>query len=411
MGRTTPAAKATPRQRQARRPRRWRVAMAAAASFAAVLMIGALAWSLAGAGGTAISRPATVGNTAGIDATSTAVGKPFPDFAVTGPDGRTITNASLQGRPSLVWLTTLDCVPVQLGAPKLARLDDQLGGTAPRVLVPAFLAYTVGARDPSPPTRADPPAARRRRRPAGHTGISGRLRCRGHPPIAGRHPTRHGHALGRPGARAGDGSRGRDHPRQPAAPAARTTLDHHAWRTGSAGDAAVRRRLRAVVDELHTASVPDRGGRVPFVREHACHAGRLRRLRRWHGAGPHGAVDRGGTAARRPGADAQARAAVPAMGQWRPAAPGRRLPDLLLGRGVVDATRRSGRRPGRGVRAALHLPGPAMGRDRRWEVGLLLPAAVVVALAALAGIWQWSRRPTTESTTASPEATPVDDRW
>jgi hypothetical protein len=81
MGRTTPAAKATPRQRQARRPRRWRVAMAAAASFAAVLMIGALAWSLAGAGGTAISRPATVGNTAGIDATSTAVGKPFPDFA------------------------------------------------------------------------------------------------------------------------------------------------------------------------------------------------------------------------------------------------------------------------------------------------------------------------------------------
>jgi cytochrome c-type biogenesis protein len=44
----------------------------------------------------------------------------------------------------------------------------------------------------------------------------------------------------------------------------------------------------------------------------------------------------------------------------------------------------------------------------RW---LLLPAAVVVALAALAGIWQWSRRPTTESTTASPEATPVDDRW
>ncbi len=35
----------------------------------------------------------------------------------------------------MVWLTTLDCVPVQLGAPKLARLDDQLGGTAPQVLV------------------------------------------------------------------------------------------------------------------------------------------------------------------------------------------------------------------------------------------------------------------------------------
>jgi cytochrome c biogenesis protein CcmG/thiol:disulfide interchange protein DsbE len=135
MGRTTPAAKARHRQRQARRRRRGRVALAGAASVAAVLVIGALAWSLAGAGGTASSRSGTAGNTAAIDATSAAVGKPFPDFAVTGPDGRTITNASLQGRPSMVWLTTLGCVPVQAGAPKLARLDDQLGGTAPQVLV------------------------------------------------------------------------------------------------------------------------------------------------------------------------------------------------------------------------------------------------------------------------------------
>jgi cytochrome c-type biogenesis protein len=39
---------------------------------------------------------------------------------------------------------------------------------------------------------------------------------------------------------------------------------------------------------------------------------------------------------------------------------------------------------------------------------LLLSAAVVVAMAALAGVWQWSRRPTTEpteSTTASPKLT------
>ena len=64
-----------------------------------------------------------------------AVGKRFVDFRLTEVDGRRLTVSSLAGKPSIVWFTTSYCVPCQVGARVVARLDDQLGGKAFNVLV------------------------------------------------------------------------------------------------------------------------------------------------------------------------------------------------------------------------------------------------------------------------------------
>ena len=64
-----------------------------------------------------------------------AVGKRFPDFSLTEADGRRLTVSSLEGKPSIVWFTTSYCVPCQVGAREVARLDDELGGDAFNVLV------------------------------------------------------------------------------------------------------------------------------------------------------------------------------------------------------------------------------------------------------------------------------------
>ncbi|MGH7425661.1 MAG: TlpA family protein disulfide reductase [Candidatus Methylomirabilales bacterium] len=60
--------------------------------------------------------------------------QPFPDFSVTEVGGRTLTRDSLGG-PAIVWFTTSYCVPCQLGAKEVAKLDDELGGRAFDVLV------------------------------------------------------------------------------------------------------------------------------------------------------------------------------------------------------------------------------------------------------------------------------------
>jgi thiol-disulfide isomerase/thioredoxin len=64
-----------------------------------------------------------------------AVGKRFPDFSLSEVDGRRLTVSSLTGKPSIVWFTTSYCVPCQVGAREVARLDDELGGDAFDVLV------------------------------------------------------------------------------------------------------------------------------------------------------------------------------------------------------------------------------------------------------------------------------------
>lgn len=63
------------------------------------------------------------------------VGDTFPDFSVTEVDGRTISNDSLKGKPAIVWFTTSWCVPCQIGAQDVSKLDNELGGEVFNVLV------------------------------------------------------------------------------------------------------------------------------------------------------------------------------------------------------------------------------------------------------------------------------------
>jgi len=64
-----------------------------------------------------------------------AVGKRFPDFNLSEADVRPLTLSTLEGKPSLVWFTTSYCVPCQVGARAVSRVDDELGGEAFNVLV------------------------------------------------------------------------------------------------------------------------------------------------------------------------------------------------------------------------------------------------------------------------------------
>lgn len=71
----------------------------------------------------------------GGEVTTAEEGNPFPTFSLTEADGRTVTNDSLKGKPSIVWFTTSYCIPCQQGAVIVSQLDDELGGDAFDVLV------------------------------------------------------------------------------------------------------------------------------------------------------------------------------------------------------------------------------------------------------------------------------------
>ncbi len=62
-------------------------------------------------------------------------GKPFPKFSLSDVDGVGASVATLSGKPSLVWFTTSWCVPCQIGAKEVVKLDNELGGNAFKVLV------------------------------------------------------------------------------------------------------------------------------------------------------------------------------------------------------------------------------------------------------------------------------------
>lgn len=70
-----------------------------------------------------------------IESGAVRVGRPFPGFSVTDVDGRVVTRDSLGETPMIIWFTTSYCIPCQIGAQQVARLDDQLGGDAFNVLV------------------------------------------------------------------------------------------------------------------------------------------------------------------------------------------------------------------------------------------------------------------------------------
>jgi thiol-disulfide isomerase/thioredoxin len=62
-------------------------------------------------------------------------GQPFPRFYLTDIDGLEASSDSIAGKPSLIWFTTSWCVPCQIGAKRVAKLDAELGGNAFDIVV------------------------------------------------------------------------------------------------------------------------------------------------------------------------------------------------------------------------------------------------------------------------------------
>lgn len=116
-------------QRRARRRRRL-VLLGVIGAAAAVVVATVVALNAGG------SKPYTVAsNSNATDAGALTTGASFPDFAMTDVSGRSITKASLENKPSVIWFTTSYCVPCQVGATRVAQLEDGVGAGAFNVLV------------------------------------------------------------------------------------------------------------------------------------------------------------------------------------------------------------------------------------------------------------------------------------
>lgn len=58
-----------------------------------------------------------------------------PAFRLSTIGGGTVTNETVSGKPAILWFTTTYCVPCQLGAEEVKKLDDDLGGSAFNVVM------------------------------------------------------------------------------------------------------------------------------------------------------------------------------------------------------------------------------------------------------------------------------------
>ena len=118
-----------------------------------VLGAGALAVIALVVAAVIVLRPGTTGVPAGAADTGstvvvgTAVGDRAPDFSLVDISGTTVTRASLQGRPAIIWFTASYCTPCQDGALAMQRVLRRLNAQAKVAVVMVFV-------DPS-----DPPAA------------------------------------------------------------------------------------------------------------------------------------------------------------------------------------------------------------------------------------------------------------
>src|SRR5262245_60840972 len=113
------------RARQAARARTKRIRTAAFVTVAVVAVVAAVVIIVAvsgNSGGTAAGS-----GSGAVDTTNASVGKAFPDFTLTAIDGSQVSKSSLAGKPSLVWFTTVNCLPAQVGAGRVSDLNEQLG--------------------------------------------------------------------------------------------------------------------------------------------------------------------------------------------------------------------------------------------------------------------------------------------
>lgn len=64
-----------------------------------------------------------------------SLGAAAPDFQLTDIDGKPVSKATLAGKPVIIWFTASYCVPCQIAAKEIKRLDSDMDGNAFNVLM------------------------------------------------------------------------------------------------------------------------------------------------------------------------------------------------------------------------------------------------------------------------------------